>query len=187
MGGFSDGKTLSLEHSAFGYKPTSALCDAPSRSKVPPPVKQKATQVNQECRRQKKGADPVEGQVSGCGCQPQGAEEEARTPGAHPHPGKTRRPTVTQQTVTYSPWLPLQPPGPRPSPCTMAGRGLRCCSAVQAPGPECQTGAGRRGPGPMGPAARLGAACKCCCSLARAESRQPAVLTVMTLLVAVLP
>lgn len=47
-GGFSDGKTLCLEYSAFGYKPTSALfpplCDAPSRSKVPPPVKQKATQ-----------------------------------------------------------------------------------------------------------------------------------------------
>ena len=27
IGGFSDGKTLSLEHSAFGYKPTSALCE----------------------------------------------------------------------------------------------------------------------------------------------------------------
>lgn len=114
-------------------------------------MKQKAAQVNQECRRQKEGADPVEGQVSGCGCQPQGAEEEARTPGAHPHPGKTRRPTVTQQTVTYSPWLPLQPPGPRPSPCTMAGKRPQVLLSCSSTWPGMPDGCWKARPRPHGP------------------------------------
>ena len=54
--------------------------------------------------------------------------------------------------------------------------------------PRTPDGCWKARPGPHGPGCPThGAACKRCSSLARAESRQPAVLTVMTLLVAVLP
>lgn len=96
----------------------------------------------------------------------------------HRYPIDSNIQALATTSATRPQTTPLQHGGQRP-------QVLLGCSSTWPGTPD---GCWKARPGPHGPVCPThGAACKRCSSLARMESRQPAVLTVMTLLVAVLP